>query len=161
MGEQHVGEEPGPARRRRPRPPVWVGTAAVVVGALVVVAVLVPRLAGGGRDCPAIAYSSTLEVVLSGDSAAVAHLQVRTGDDEGWQPPVPSGPDMSGPANPPSRDGDTWTLTLFDPTNPIGLRALDEAGHVLAQTERAVDMVRVGGSEACGGPVEGRIGWTL
>ena len=161
MGEQHVGKEPGRARRRRPRLPVWVGTTAVVVGALVVVAVLVSRLSGGSRDCPAIAYSSLLEVVLSGDTAGVAHLQLRDEDDGGWWPPPPTGTDASGPANPTSRVGDTWTLTLLDPANPIGLRALDDAGRVLAETERAVDMVRVGGSEACGGPMEGRIGWTL
>src|SRR5690349_11419109 len=113
MGEQHVGKEPGRARRRRPRLPVWVGTTAVVVGALVVVAVLVSRLSGGSRDCPAIAYSSSLEVVLSGDTAGVAHLQLRDEDDEGWRPPPPTGTDASGPANPTSRVGDTWTLTLL------------------------------------------------
>ncbi|MBN0041327.1 hypothetical protein JN535_14260 [Cellulosimicrobium cellulans] len=160
MEEQHVGEQPGSARRPRLRLPVWVGTTAVVVGALVVVALLVSRLSGGSRECPAIAYSSLLEVVLSGDTAAVAHLQLRDGDDEEW-PPLPTGPDTAERADPTSRDGDTWTLTLFGPTNPIGLRALDDDGNVLAQTERTVEMVRVGGSAACGGPLEGRIGWTL
>ncbi|MBD5784870.1 hypothetical protein IF650_01635 [Cellulosimicrobium terreum] len=143
------------------RLPVWAGTTAVIVGALVIVMGLVPRLSGGARECPAIGYSSVLEVVLTGDTAGVTHLQLRDGDDEVWQPPLPTGSDTSDPALSPARDGDTWTLRLFDPTNPIGLRALDEAGNVLAQTEKSVDMVRVGGSEACGGPMEGRIGWTI
>ena len=78
-----------------------------------------------------------------------------------WQPPLPTGPDASDFTIPTSREGNTWALTLFYPTNPIGLRVLDEAGNVLAQTEKSVDWVRVGGSEACGGPMEGQIGWTL
>ena len=161
MEERLVDERPGPERRPRLRLPVWAGTSAVVVGALVVVVILVSRLSGGSRECPAIGYSSLLEVVLTGDTAGVAHLQLRDGADGVWQPPLPTGPDTSEPALSPARDGDTWTFTLFYPTNPIGLRALDDAGNVLAQTEKAVDMVRVGGSEVCGGPMEGRIGWML
>lgn len=161
MEKQQTDEGPGPARRRRLRLPVWAGTAAVIIGALVLVMVLVSRLSGGSRDCPAVGYSSVLEVVLTGDTAGVTHLQLRDGDDQVWQPPLLTGSDTSDPALSPARDGDTWTFTLFYPANPIGLRALDEAGNVLAETEKSVDMVRVGGSEACGGPMEGRIGWTL
>lgn len=161
MDERDDDEETGPGRRRRPALPVGAGTAAVVVGALVVVVVLVSRLSGGARDCPAMAYSSTLEVVLTGDTAGVAHLQLRDGDDEVWRPPLSSGPDAAELVPTPSREGDTWTFTLFGTTNPVGLRALDGSGGVLAETERSVEMVRVGGSEACGGPKEGRIGWTL
>jgi len=163
MEDRDVGEGPGPVRRRRLRLPVWAGASAIIVGALVVVVVLVSRLSGGARDCPAIGYSSLLEVVLTGDTAGVAHLQLRDGDGdaETWQPPLPTGTDASDPALPTSRDGDAWTFTVFYPANPIALRALDEAGNVLAQTEKNVDWVRVGGSEACGGPTEGRIGWGL
>jgi hypothetical protein len=162
MEDPDVEEDPRADRPRRLRLPVWAGTSAVIVGALVVVVVLVSRLSTGERDCPAIAYSSLLEVVLTGDTAAVAHLQLRDGDDEVWQPPLPTGPDASDPTiMTPQRDGDTWTFTLFYPTNPIGLRALDETGDVLAQTEKNVDLVRVEGSEACGGPMEGRTGWEL
>ncbi len=161
MEERDVVEDPRPERPRRLRVPVWAGTTAVIVGALVAVVVLVSRFSTGAQDCPAIGYSSLLEVVLTGDTAEVAHLQVRDGDDEVWQPPLPTGADASEPAIPMSRDGDTWTFTLFYPTNPVGLRALDEAGGVLAETEKNVELTRVGGSEACGGPMEGRIGWVL
>ena len=159
MEERSVDEKPRAARPRRL--PVWVGTAAVIVGALVVIVVLVSRLSTGPRDCPAVGYSSLLEVTLTGDTADVAHLQLRDADDQTWQPPLPTGPDASDFTIPTSREGNTWALTLFYPTNPIGLRVLDEAGNVLAQTEKSVDWVRVGGSEACGGPMEGQIGWTL
>ena len=161
MAERAVDEESRPARPRRLRLPIWAGATAIIVAALVAVIVLVPRLSTGARDCPAIGYSSLLEVVLTGDTTGVVHLQLRDGDDEVWEPPLPTGADASEPVIPTSRDGDTWTFTLFYPTNPIELRALDKAGNVLAQTEKSVDMVRVGGSESCGGPMEGRIGWAL
>lgn len=161
MEERDVDDRPGPARPGRLRLPVWVGTAAVVVGALVVVVALVSRLSGGGRDCPAIAYPSLLEVVLTGDTAGVAHVQVRNGDGEPWYPPLPTDPGTAEPALSPGREGDTWTFTFSSPRNPIGLRAIDDAGDVLAETEKSVEMVRTGGSEVCGGPTEGRIGWVL
>ncbi|MGM7422381.1 hypothetical protein [Cellulosimicrobium sp. ES-005] len=161
MEERDVDDRPWPARPRGPRPPVWVGTAAVVVGALVVVVALVSRLSGGGRDCPAIAYPSLLEVVLTGETADVAHVQLSNGDGEPWYPPLPTDPGTAEPALSPGREGDTWTFTFSSPRNPIGLRALDAAGVVVAETKKSVEMVRTGGSEACGGPMQGRIGWAL
>lgn len=161
MEEQDVDREHRPTRPRRVRLPVWAGTSLVVVGALVVVALLVSRLSGGAEACPAIGYADLLEVVLTGDTEEVHHLQVRDGGGDVWQPPLPTGPDAQDPAVAASREGDTWSFSLFLRTNPVGLRALDETGAVLAETERSVDWVRVGGSEACGGPREARVGWTL
>lgn len=161
MEEQDVDRAHRPTRPRRVRLPVWAGTSLVVVGALVVVALLVSRLSGGAEVCPAIGYADLLEVVLTGDTEEVHHLQVRDGGSEVWQPPLPTGPDAQEPAVATSREGDTWSFSLFLQTNPVGLRALDETGTVLTETEKSVDWVRVGGSEACGGPMEARVGWTL
>ncbi|MBE9926949.1 hypothetical protein G8C93_13740 [Cellulosimicrobium cellulans] len=161
MERRSIDEEHRSARPRRPRLPVWAGASMVIVGALTLVVLLVSRLSGGAEACPAIGYSSTLEVVLTGDIAEVAHVQVLD-DDGGWPPPPPTGPDASAGPTPTTHDGDARTFTLSaHPGNPVGLRALDQAGTVLAQTERNVSWVRVGGSEACGGPQEARVGWTL
>ncbi|SIQ87915.1 hypothetical protein SAMN05518682_0043 [Cellulosimicrobium aquatile] len=161
MEEQDVDRAHRPTRPRRVRLPVWAGTSLVVVGALVVVALLVSRLSGGAEACPAIGYADLLEVVLTGDTEEVHHLQVRDGGGDVWQPPLPTGPDPPESAVATSRDGDTWSFTLFSRTDPVGLRALDETGAVLAETEKSVNWVRVRGSEACGGPMEARVGWTL
>ncbi|MFF2832818.1 hypothetical protein ACFVSK_13725 [Cellulosimicrobium cellulans] len=161
MDEREIDKQPGRARPGRLRLPVWAGTIAVIAGALVLVVVLVSRFSSGPRACPAVGYANLLEVVLTGDTGDVAHLQVHEGDEHAvWQPSPATGPDAAEPSVPP-RDGDTWTFTLFYPPDQVGLRALDEAGEVLAQTEKNVDWVRVGGSEECGGPMEGRIGWAL
>ncbi|WP_415297627.1 hypothetical protein [Cellulosimicrobium sp. SJTW-1] len=161
MEEQDVDRAHRPTGPRRVRLPVWAGTSLVVVGALVVVALLVSRLSGGAAVCPAIGYADLLEVVLTGDTEEVHHLQVHDGGGDVWQPPLPTGPDPQESAVATSRDGDTWSFTLFSRTDPVGLRALDETGAVLAETEKSVNWVRVGGSEACGGPMEARVGWTL
>ena len=159
MEERDVDDGPVPARRRRL--PVWVGTVAVVVGALVVVVALVSRLSGAGRDCPAIAHPRLPVVVLPGHTAAVAQVLGRHGDTEPWYPPLPTDPGTAEPALSPGREGTTWTFTFSSPRNPIGLRAIDDSGDVVAETQKSVEMVRTGGSEVCGGPTEGRIGWVL
>lgn len=136
--------------------PLWAGVTAVGIVVLVAAAAIVlPRLSLPGRVCPAIGYSSVLEVVLTGDTSRVEHLQVRVGDT--WQPPT----DGAEGATAASRDGDTWSFTLFSPPDPVALRALDDGGSVVARTEKHVGWERVGGSEECGGPMEGRVGWTV
>ncbi|MGH3588128.1 MAG: hypothetical protein ACRDQ0_17625 [Pseudonocardia sp.] len=156
---REMGEGSGAAGSRNLRLPLWAGLAAVGIVVVAVAAAIVgPRLSPPGQACPAIGYSSVLEVTLTGDTSAVAHLQVRDGDR--WQPPFPSGPDATAPAIPSSRDGDTWAFTLFYPPNPIALRAVDEGGDVIARTEVDVDWVRVGGTAECGGPMEGHVDWT-
>jgi hypothetical protein len=121
---------------------------------VVAAAIVLPRLSLPGRVCPAIGYSSVLEVALTGDTSRVEHLEVRVGDT--WQPPV--GGAESATAT--SRDGDTCSFTL-SPPDPVALRALDDGGSVVARAERPVGWERVGGSEECGGPMEGRVGWTV
>ncbi|MBD8080398.1 hypothetical protein [Cellulosimicrobium arenosum] len=149
-------DRPAPERSRRLRLPPWAAVAALGIVALTVVAAVVaPDVPGTQRACPAIGYSSVLEVTLDGDTSEVAVLQVRDGDH--WQPLYP--PDAEVPAIPTSHDGDTWTFTLFYPPNLIALRALDDDGDVLEQTEFDVGWVRVGGTAECGGPTEAEVTW--
>lgn len=151
-------DRPAPERSRRLGLPLWAAVAALGIVALTVVAAVVgPRAFAPQQACPAIGYSSVLEVTLDGDTSEVAVLQVRDG--EQWQPPYP--PDAEVPAIPTSHDGDTWTFTLFYPPNPIALRALDDDGEVLERTEVDVGWVRVGGSVECGGPMEAEVSWVL
>lgn len=154
-----------PSRPERPRPvrlPFWAGVAVLAVAVLAVGAAVVgPRVPVPVPDrvCPAIGYSSLLEVTLTGDASEVAQVQVHVG--EAWQPPFPEGADRTSPAIMSSRDGDTWSFTLYYPPNPMALRALDAEGDVVAQTERDVDWIRVGGNEECGGPMQGRVDWAI
>lgn len=156
-----ASEETSQSVRRRPlRLPFWAGITAVgVVAVGGAVAIVGPRLGLHETECTAIGYSSLLVVTLTGDGSPATQVQVRDGD--AWQPPFPSGPDATPPAIPTSRDGDTWTFTLFSPANPVALRALDDEGGVLAHTERDIRWVRVGGTEGCGGPTEGHVDWDL
>ncbi len=156
-----ASEETSEPERRRPlRLPLWAGITAVGVVALAGAAAIVgPRLGLQETECAAVGYSSLLVVTLAGEPSSVAHVQVREGD--AWQPPFPAGPDATPPAITTSRDGDTWTFTLFYPANPVALRALDDDGGVLARTERDVGWERVGGTEECGGPTEGHVDWVL
>ncbi|GAB3536755.1 hypothetical protein GCM10027403_18530 [Arthrobacter tecti] len=50
---------------------------------------------------------------------------------------------------------DRWAIN-YDMTAPktVTVRALDAAGNLLAEDEFALDWIRVGGSEECGGPME-------
>jgi hypothetical protein len=151
-------DRPAPERSRHLRLPLWAAVAALGIVVLTVAAVVVaPDVPGTQRACPAIGYSSVLEVTLDGDTSEVAVLQVRDGDH--WQPPYP--PDAEVPAIPTSHDGDTWIFTLFYSPNPIALRVLDDHGDVLERTEVDVGWVRVGGSVECGGPMEAEVSWVL
>lgn len=102
--------------------------------------------------CPAIGWSNALTVELDGDTSDIATLQLCTKDgcapsDEG---------DASGPlgeVDVADRDGDTWVFSVGR-TSPeqVVVRTLSADGEVLSETEVAVDWVRVGGDERCGGP---------
>ncbi|SKC66230.1 hypothetical protein [Krasilnikoviella flava] len=138
--------------------PLWATVAALGIVALTVLAAVVrPDVPGLQQACPAIGYSSLLQVTLEVDTSEVAVLQVRDG--EQWQPPYP--PDAEVPAIPTSHDGDTWTFTLFSSPRSIMLRALDDDGDVLARTEVDVGWVRVGGTAECRGPMEAHADWTM
>ena len=149
---------PAPERRRLVRIPLWATVAALGIVALTVVAAVVgPRVATPQQACPAIGYSSLLEVTLEGDTSEMAVVQVRDGDQ--WQPPYP--PDAKVPAIPTSHDGDTWTFTLFSSPRSVMLRALDEDGDPVARTEVDVGWERVGGTAECGGPMEAQVDWAM
>ncbi|GAB6937312.1 hypothetical protein ACQP60_10265 [Isoptericola variabilis] len=153
-----TSERPPRERTRRLRLPLGVAVAALGIIALTVVAAVVgPRVSTPQQACPAIGYSSLLEVTLEGDTSQVAVVQVCDGDQ--WQPPYP--PDAQVPVIPTSHDGDTWTFTLFSSPRSITLRALNDDGDVLARTEVDVGWVRVGGTAECGGPMEAHADWTM
>ena len=158
MARSARSTRPASERAHRLRLPAWATVAALGIVALTVVAAVVgPRVPAPHQACPAIGYSSVLTVTLEGATSEVAVLQVR--DDDQWQPPYP--PDAEVPAIPTTHDGDTWTFTLFSPPNQIALRALDDGGDVLDQTEIDVGWVRVGGTAECGGPTEADATWVL
>ncbi|MFE5291862.1 hypothetical protein ACFQ8T_06740 [Isoptericola sp. NPDC056618] len=147
-----------PEAARRLRLPLGVAAAALGIVALTVVAAIMgPRVPAPPQACPAIGYSSVLEVTLEGDTSEVAVLQVRDGDQ--WQPPYP--PDAEVPAIPTSHAGDVWTFTLFSSSRSIMLRALDDDGDAIARTEVDVGWARVGGTAECGGPMEAKVDWTM
>jgi len=153
-----AGDGPPTSARQRLGMPAWATVAALGIVALTVAAAVVgPRVPAPQLACPAIGYSSVLTVTLEGATSEVAVLQVR--DDDQWQPPYP--PDAQVPAIPTAHDGDTWTFTLFSPPDQIALRALDDRGDVLDQTEIDVGWVRVGGTAECGGPTEADATWVL
>jgi len=158
MAPSDSDQPPAPERSRRLGLPLWAAVAALGIVALTVVAAVVaPHVPGTPRACPAIGYSSVLEVTLDGNTSEVAVLQVRDGDQ--WQPPYP--PDAAVPAIPTTHDGDTWTFQLFSASDSIMLRVLDDDGDVLEQTEVDVRWVRVGGTAECGGPTEAEATWVL
>jgi len=149
---------PTPERQRLVRMPLWATVAALAIVALTVLAAVVrPHVPGLPQACPAIGYSGLLTATLEGDTSEVAVLQVR--DDGQWQPPYP--PDAEVPAIPTTHDGDTWTFTLFSSPRSVMLRALDDDGDVLDQTEVDVGWERVGGTAECGGPMEAHVDWTM
>ncbi|MGF0118682.1 hypothetical protein ACQFYA_20515 [Promicromonospora sp. Marseille-Q5078] len=145
--------------RHRLRPPLWATLAALGIVVLAVLAATVGSRVIAPQACPAIGYSSLLAVTMTGETLEVDLVQVR--DSDRWQPPAPGSEDATAPSLMTSRDGDTWTFTLVYPPNPIALRALDDAGDVIARTEVDVHWVRVGGTAECGGPMEGHVDWAL
>jgi hypothetical protein len=111
-----------------------------------------------GFACPAIDYGRTVRITLT-DPRPDLHLLLCNG--EGCMPPATEGPQSAGPA--PPRDtvvttrGDSvggWTAEPIGYGPAFGYRLRDAAGVVVAQGEIAVEWVRVGGTERCGGPLE-------
>lgn len=156
----------------------WPG-AAVVVSSM-----LLPGCAGSGEsvECPAIGWSNNLLVELEGNVSAVAEVQGcvdgacsqvvqpapqtdapvekitpeasgGTGNKTGQKSHLPS--QYFSPYTASRRDGDSWAVNLdMDAPKNVTVRALDADGTVLAEDEYALEWVRVGGSEQCGGPGE-------
>lgn len=133
-----------------------------------------------GFACPAIGWSNSLSVELEGGVSSVAEVQgcvedvcshfVRLppktdapveiitpapgggggGETRRSHPPREFSPYMASRV-----DEDSWRVR-FEMTSPasVTVRALDTDGAVLAEEDFALEWVRVGGSEQCGGPGE-------
>lgn len=147
------------------------------LSAVVVVSFLLLPGCSGGTACPAIGWLNNLRVELDGEARSVAvvqgcvedvcseFVQVRIATDAPIETVTPdagagsssgtSTPRQISPYSASRVDGDSWTVQ-FGMTTPdnVTVRALDADGAVLAEEDFAVDWVRVGGSERCGGPGE-------
>ncbi|MGY1653708.1 hypothetical protein [Geodermatophilus sp. SYSU D01119] len=110
----------------------------------------------GGVVCPAIGWTNGLRVELTGDWGEPAPAAVRVACAGGC------GQVVREDADPVPRAGGTVALTGTTAGVPVDMTTPDSAavavlaadGTVLAQAERDLDWVRVGGSAACGGPME-------
>ena len=106
--------------------------------------------------CPELGWFNTLTLELSGDIVEVDHLEVC--DDTGCSPP-PGARDVFTPQH--LGDG-RWVVTRgMSVPEHLTVRAWAEDGALLAEIEAEPEWVRVGGSERCGGPHEGRLDVTL
>ena len=132
--------------------------------------------------CPAIGWLNNLLVELEGDVSAVAEVQgcvdgvcsrvVRPPTEPEVPPEIipPAAPggtiDETGQKSHPPReffspymatplDEGSWAINLdMDTPESVTVRALAADGTVLIEGEFALEWVRVGGSEQCGGPEE-------
>lgn len=110
--------------------------------------------------CPAIGYSSTLNIHFTGDTERVAEVIVCSGPEcrgeDAFQQSMQSGYAVQAMS-----DEGAWTATLFFPEDPLTVRVTDSAGEVLLETRVQPDWVRTGGSEECGGPAEAEVVFEL
>lgn len=145
---------------------------------LVVVLVALTLLTGcrGPMACTAIGWLNHLSVELEGDASRVEIVQVcvedvcsapaepvrRELEDQSAAPGAARPADPNG-STPPEVSpysvtrvkSDSWTVDVGMSTpEEVTVRALDDDGGVLAEEAFALDWVRVGGSELCGGPAE-------
>ncbi len=145
------------------------------------VAVLAASLAGCAPEaCPAIGWSSSLTVELTGDTSPVHLVElcsegtcsgpVQRAPDTGAKNflPVPStgavsrGPVSEGteleepsPYSASRVDDNTWHMGFMMQTpTAVTVRALTAGGKVLAEENFTLEWTRVGGSEQCGGPMK-------
>lgn len=106
--------------------------------------------------CPAIGYSSTLSIQLTGDSSQVSEIVICGGSEcvgeEALQESMRSGYAVQAQSN-----QDIWTATLFFPEEPLTVIATDSTGGVLFETQIQPEWVRTGGSEECGGPMSAKV----
>lgn len=145
--------------------------------AIPLVAVLAATLTGCMTDaCPAIGWSNSLTVELTGDASPVDVVevcaedvcsnQVQRAPDDGFTTEVPPSTGGVSEDREPKElslysasrvDDDTWAIGfMMQAPTAVTVRALTADGTVLAEEDFALEWKRVGGSERCGGP--GRAG---
>lgn len=138
------------------RVPRWAAVSTLALISIVATIALIDSRNSFTSTCSAAGYSSTLWVALTGDTSAIAQLQILTGDT--WQTPL-AGNIAGEPAIPASRVGDIWTFVLSNPEDSVTLRTIDSEGGVLEQTDLSVDWKQASGSGPCGGPRSGSVQW--
>jgi hypothetical protein len=114
--------------------------------------------------CPAIGWSSRVDVAVDGSTERMSWLEVcaddqcvsAAGPSSMSEPPQPS-PLMSdsGQLHLTEGSGTAWTLDVgMSAPERLTLRAFDAAGATIAESSVDLAWTRVGGSAACGGPSE-------
>ena len=122
------------------------GLVGALVVAILMVAIVIPRMPVA---CPAIGWINTLEIRLAGDIARLETLIACT--DDGCATPEQN----VGPTGLQRIDDARWQLTLTHPAPElVTINAVDASGQLIGHSTATPDWVRVGGSEACGGPME-------
>jgi hypothetical protein len=116
------------------------------------------------RACPAIGWSSTVEIELSGSTDGVALVRVCADKAcAGAPPPADTSPaptDGLWPTvqNAEKVDDDSWSLAMFTSTEgDVTVQALSATGEILVEKATDLAFVRVGGTEECGGPTRAQV----
>jgi hypothetical protein len=138
-----------------------LGTPWIAGGVLVMATALALAACRDGTEavCPAIGWSSTLVVTLADDWPPVdgGSLTVDCAPRCGWTV-VEGGAPVDRDRLTAPLDGASTVLHL-DMSTPdaVDVRVLGPDGAELAGLEADLDWVRIGGSEACGGPMEATV----
>ncbi|MGA7148461.1 MAG: hypothetical protein WBX17_08260 [Microbacterium sp.] len=101
--------------------------------------------------CPAVAYMSTLEIVV--DVPGAEDVLICNDD---LCAPSRAASDAGVTVFPADVDGDVWTFTGQFPDG-MTVEVYDAAGELLTSTGIDPDWHRTGGSEECGGPAEASV----
>jgi hypothetical protein len=105
--------------------------------------------------CPAVGWSSTLYVSVDETAPAVATgLVLALCDGEGCEPGRGTDTGITEIRGSSERG---WSASLLGGQPVVGYRLTDESGALVREGHVALDWVRVGGDERCGGPREARI----
>ncbi|PFG20157.1 hypothetical protein [Serinibacter salmoneus] len=110
-----------------------------------------------GVTCSTIGCSSTLTVEVIGDPESVGELRLcdqrfcslEPGETRAYGDS--SRPGWGGPTG----DGESWTFTVF--YGDLSVEIEDHQGSVMKRVAIDPEWVRVGGTEACGGPMEATV----
>lgn len=106
--------------------------------------------------CPAIGYSSTLKVVLTGTPPSdIAHVEVCAEDgcdaDAMTRSPSPTAPIYTVT----EVDSEHWEVVFFSGVpSAVTVAAFSADWNTLGEATSELEWRRVGGTEACGGPQE-------
>lgn len=96
--------------------------------------------------CPAVAYSNTLTIQLSGETDQVAEVLVCGGSTCATEGHPEDGRLVEEAVQSPS-EGTTWTASLFWLEEPLMVRVTDANGEIVAVTQIEPEWFRTGGSK--------------